>query len=80
MFSYTSHEKYPERSANCDYDIFEELKDGSTVLLASVFGMENAERWLRELDGISSNNFFALKHKDQTEPPIRLRKSHAAKA
>ena len=36
MFSYTSHHKYSEGSINCDYDIFEELPDGSTVWIACI--------------------------------------------
>jgi len=79
MASSPIHQKYPEDSANRDYDIFEELPDGSTVCLACVFGIGNAERWLRGLGSISNNNFLAINHKDQTEAPMCEGKSRVAK-
>ena len=76
MSSYMSHKKYSEGV----YDIFEELPDGSTVCLACVFGIGNAEIWLRELASKSNSNFFALNYDDATEPAIHPGKSYAAKA
>ena len=72
---------YPSRQKSSEgvYDIFEELPDGTTVCLACVFGIGNAERWLRELGSISNNNFLAINHKDQTEAPMCEGKSRVAK-
>jgi hypothetical protein len=77
MFSYTSHQGYPEGSTNYDYDIFEKLPDGSIVWIACICGMGNAEKWLRELGSKSNNDFFALNHKDGTAPAIPPGKSRA---
>jgi hypothetical protein len=63
--------RFPEGSANLDYEIFEEFADGSTLWRASVFGMKEAELKLRELSRRSENKFFALCVKDQNCPVIR---------
>jgi hypothetical protein len=60
MSSNDAHKKFPEGSANRDYDVFEEYPDGSTVWRASVFGMENVELKLRELTKETGNKLFAL--------------------
>jgi hypothetical protein len=70
MASSPTHQKYPEDSANRDYDIFEELPDGSTVWRACVFGMGRAELKLRNLAMESNNRFFAFNPKDRSEPVI----------
>ena len=61
--------KFPEGSDNRDYDVFEELNDGSTVWRACVVGMENVESKLRELALESNNKFFALSLHDGIRPP-----------
>jgi hypothetical protein len=61
-----AHEKFPEGSANRDYDVFEEYPDGSTVWRACVFGMENVELKLRELTKETGNKLFALHLQDRT--------------
>jgi len=68
------HQNYPEDSANREYDIFEELPDGSTVWRACVFGMGTAEARLRELARESNNKFFALNLLDRFETVIRPEK------
>ena len=65
--------KFPEGSTNIDFDIFEELPDGSTVWRGCVFGMECVESKLRELSQNSKNKFFALNLHDHDRPPIRPR-------
>ena len=77
MASSPIHQKYPEDSANRDYDIFEELPDGSTVWRACVFGMGRAELKLRDLARESNNRFFAFNPKDRSEPVIQSSKSDA---
>jgi len=64
MLESRMHEKFPEDSANRDYDVFEELPDGSTIWRASVFGMESAELKLRELTKETGNKLFALHLQD----------------
>ena len=49
MASSLIHQKYPEDAANRNYDIFEELPDGSTVWRGCMVGMENVESKLRRL-------------------------------
>jgi hypothetical protein len=71
MKNHPAIQKFPEGSANRDYDLFEEFRDGSTVWRACVFGMENAERKLRELARESNNKFFAISLQDRTIPILR---------
>jgi len=66
MLESRMHEKFPEDSANRDYDVFEELPDGSTIWRASVFGMESAELKLRELTKETGNKLFALHLQDRS--------------
>lgn len=66
-----SHLKFPDDSANRDYDVFEEFADGTTVWRACVFGIASAERKLRELARESNNNFFAINLQDQNQYVIR---------
>jgi hypothetical protein len=75
MSTSPTRQKYPEDSANRDYDIFEESPDGSTIWRACVFGMENAERCLREFARESNNKFFAINLLDRFEPVILPNKS-----
>ncbi len=70
-----THHKFPEDSVNRDYDIFEELPDGSTIWRACVFGMGNVEQKLRELARETTNKFFALYLRDQSSPVIRPSKA-----
>ena len=44
--------KFPEGSTSRDYDIFEELADGTKVWRACVVGMENVELKLEELSRV----------------------------
>ena len=62
--------KFPEGSDNRDYDVFEELNDGSTVWRACVVGMENVESKLRELALESNNKFFALNLENPIQPAV----------
>ena len=80
MTSSPIQQKFPEGSVNCDYDIFEELPDGSTVWQACVFGMGSVETKLRELSRESNNRFFALNLRHRSEPVVHPGKSRAAKA
>jgi len=68
-------QKFPEGSANRDYDIFEEFPDGSTIWRACVFGMANVEAKMTELAIQSNNKFFALNLQDRTHAVIRPLKS-----
>jgi hypothetical protein len=52
--------KFPEGSVSRDYDIFEELHDGSWVWRACVVGMQNVELKLQELARESNNKFIAV--------------------
>jgi len=52
--------KFPEGSTSRDYDIFEELADGTKVWRACVVGMENVELKLEELSRESNNKLLAL--------------------
>jgi len=71
--------KFPEGSADCDYDVFEELGDGTTVWRACVVGMENVELKLRELarESESNNKFFALNFQGGIQPGVCPLKSFA---
>jgi hypothetical protein len=66
MSGHDARDKFPEGSANRDYDVFEEYPDGSTVWRACVFGMENAELKLRELTKETGNKLFALHLQDRS--------------
>jgi hypothetical protein len=71
MNDHDSLGKFPEGSTNIDFDIFEELPDGSTIWRACIFGMERVESRLRELSKDSGNKFFALNLHNQDHPVIR---------
>ena len=75
MASSPTHQKYTEDSANRNYNIFEELPDGSTIWRGCMVGMENVESKLRRLALESNNKFFALNLQDRTQPAIRPEKS-----
>jgi len=75
MICFLTHHKFPEGSANRDYDVFEEFPDGSTIWRACVFGMENVELKLQKLARESDNRFFALRLQDRREVVIRPLKS-----
>jgi hypothetical protein len=66
-------DKFPDDSANLDYDVFEELPDGSTVWRACVFGMANVELKLRELAKGTENKLFALYLRDPEIRPVKLK-------
>ena len=63
-----THQKFPEGSANRDYDVFEEFPNGSSVWRACVFGMGNVELKLRELAKETSNRIFAVNLQGRSEP------------
>jgi hypothetical protein len=68
-------QKFPEKSINRDYDIFEVSPDGASVWRASAFGMENAEIKLRELARESNNEFFVIDLHDESRLMIYPLKS-----
>ena len=71
MADFPTLHKFPEGSANREYDVFEEFPDGTTKWQACVFGMGNVERKLRELASETTNKFFALNLQDRTQRVIR---------
>jgi hypothetical protein len=60
----------PEDFTYLDYDVFEELPDGSTVWRACVFGIANVQLKFRELRKETGNKLFALNLQDRTLPVI----------
>jgi hypothetical protein len=62
----------PVDSLNREYDIFEELPNGSTAWRACVFGMASVESKLREMSGETSNRLFAVHLLDRAEPVVCL--------
>ena len=77
MSNCPTHYKFPEDSTHRNYDIFEELPDGSRVWRACVFGMEGVELKFRELAKETSNRIFAINLLDESVPVIRPSKSTA---
>ena len=59
-----SHTKFPRGSEIRDYDIFEELPDGSTTWRCCVSGMDSVESKLHELSKLTTNKLFALRLTD----------------
>ena len=78
MANFPSPQKYPLGSLNRDYDIFEQLPDGSTIWRACVFGMKNVELKLLEMARETNNKFFALNLQDRSLPIIRPFKSNGS--
>jgi hypothetical protein len=72
-----THKKFPEGSTDREYDVFEELPDGSTIWRSCVSGMEKAELRLRDLSRETTNKFFAVNLQDRTLPEIRPLKAEA---
>jgi hypothetical protein len=72
-----TQKNFPEDSDNRDYDVFEELPDGSTIWRACVFGMVNVELKLRELAKETGNKLFALNLQDRTLPVINRSNARA---
>ncbi len=62
----TQHE-FVEGSETREYDLFEELPDGSTVWRSCVVGMKNAEISLQQLTEESNNRFFAIHLYDRSQ-------------
>jgi hypothetical protein len=77
MTDFATQHRFPEGSGNRDYDVFEELPDGSTIWRDCAFGMGNVELKLRELARESNNKFFALYLQDRDQPVILPWKSTA---
>jgi hypothetical protein len=71
MANLPTPQRYPLGSLNRDYDIFEELPDGSTVWRVCVFGMDNVELKFREMARETSNSLFAVNLLDLSEPVVR---------
>ena len=71
------YQKFPEDSANRDYEVFEELPDGSTFWRASVFGMGSVELKLRELAKETGHRVFALHLQDRSLAVIHPLKARA---
>jgi hypothetical protein len=71
MADTTTRSKFPDGSTTCDYDIFEELPDGTPIWRTCVLGMEKAELRLLEMARETSNKVFALNLRDPTLPVVR---------
>ena len=67
------HSKFPQGSANCNYDIFEEFPDGSTLWRKCVIGIGTAEIELGNLSKRTSNKLFALSLSNLELPKINAR-------
>jgi len=67
----TTDSKFPDGSTTCDYDIFEELPDGTPIWRTCVVGMKNAELKLWEMARETNNKVFALNLQDPTLPVVR---------
>ena len=77
MPNYSALIRFPGHSDNRDYDVFEELPNGTTVWRACVFGMGNVELKFRELAKETGNKLFALNLQDRRLPVIRPLKAAA---
>lgn len=55
---------FAEDSRNRDYDVFEQLPDGSATWQGCVIGMANVEATLQDLTRQSNGRFFALNLQD----------------
>jgi hypothetical protein len=58
------HNRYPDKSASIEYDVFEEYPDGTAVWRACVCGMKEAEAKVMELRRETPNKLFALNLSD----------------
>jgi hypothetical protein len=57
--------KFPADSMARDFDIFEELPDGTIVWRARVLGIENVELKVGEMAGDRKERFFAISLKNR---------------
>jgi hypothetical protein len=71
MANAATDSKFPDGSTTCDYDIFEELPDGSAIWRACVFGMNNVELKLLEMARETNNKVFAVNLQDRSQPVVR---------
>jgi len=67
----TTDSKFPDGSMTRDYDIFEELPDGTPIWRTCVVGMKNAELKLWEMARETNNRVFALNLQDPTLPAVQ---------
>jgi hypothetical protein len=56
-----------------EYDLFEELPNGSSVWRVSVVGIKNVELKLLELTGATNRRFYAINFQDRANHRIRVR-------
>jgi hypothetical protein len=61
--------KYPEKWAFIDYDVFEEFPNGATLWRACVCGMKEVESKMIQLRKETPNKLFALNLKDGRDVP-----------
>jgi len=71
MANTATDSKFPDGSTNRDYDIFEELPDGTPIWRTCVVGMKKAELKLWEMARETNNKVFALNLQDRTQPVVR---------
>jgi hypothetical protein len=67
MANTTTGSKFPDGSTIRDYDIFEELPDGTPIWRTCVVGMKNAESKLWEMARETNNKVYALNLQDRTQ-------------
>jgi hypothetical protein len=75
--------KFPDGSLTRDYDIFEELPDGTPIWRACVLGMKKVESSLFEMAKETNNRIFAVNLQDRSLPiirPYRLSRQQKQKA
>jgi hypothetical protein len=71
MADITARSKFPDGSLTRDYDIFEELPDGTAIWRTCVVGMKKAELKLWEMARETNNRVFAVNLQDRSEPVVR---------
>jgi hypothetical protein len=62
-------DRYPEKWAFIDYDVFEEFPDGATVWRTCVCGMKEVELKMMQLRKETPNKLFALNLSDGRDFP-----------
>ena len=58
--------------ASIEYDLFEEMPNGSSVWRVTVLGIENVEMKLLEFTGDTNRKFYAINFKNAAKPRIRI--------
>jgi hypothetical protein len=62
-----------EASSPVEYDVFEEMPNGSSVWRVSVLGIQNVEVKLLEFTGDTNRKFYAVNFQNTEKPCIRIR-------